>query len=76
MSKKKTKIWFKRVRGSYLPSSTEGWLTYIPFIGYCVGVALIVFWQTDTLWYQLFTVASQWVLATVLLTLVANHHSR
>ena len=26
------KKWFIAVRGSYLPSSRQGWLTYIPFI--------------------------------------------
>lgn len=28
----KLKPWFVYVRGSYLPSSWQGWLTYVPFV--------------------------------------------
>ncbi len=79
MVKKKTKkspVWFTEVRGSYLPESAEGWLTYIPFIGYCIAIAIVVFQQSNALWYQLFITASQWLLATIILTLVASQHSR
>ena len=32
MKSKQQKPWFVRVRGSYLPISWQGWLTYIPFV--------------------------------------------
>lgn len=33
--------WFVKVRGSYLPCSWQGWLTYIPYVGYLV-VSMVV----------------------------------
>lgn len=39
--------WFVQVRGSYLPASWQGWLTYIPFTGYLV-FALLYGWKDTT----------------------------
>ena len=32
ISKARKGAWFVKVRGSYLPASWQGWLTYIPYI--------------------------------------------
>ncbi|HET8708774.1 MAG TPA: hypothetical protein VFL85_00680 [Candidatus Saccharimonadales bacterium] len=37
--------WFVRLRGSYLPASWQGWLTYIPFTAYLV-FALVYGWHS------------------------------
>jgi hypothetical protein len=37
----KKRKWFIKVRGSYLPNSREGWLTYIPFI---IGAIGVLYW--------------------------------
>jgi hypothetical protein len=37
----KNKPWFIKVRGSYLPCSWQGWLTYVPYV-YLIGYG---FWH-------------------------------
>ena len=34
--------WFIRVRGSYLPCSWQGWLSYVPYVGYLIGALIIL----------------------------------
>lgn len=36
----KNGAWFIKVRGSYLPASREGWLTYLPLV--TVGILLLI----------------------------------
>lgn len=43
MTKSSKKIWFNKVRGSYLPCSAEGWLLYVPFIAFLVATLLLAF---------------------------------
>ena len=41
-SKRHRNKWFIKVRGSYLPNNGKGWLTYIPYLAYLVGVLVFV----------------------------------
>jgi branched-subunit amino acid transport protein len=34
--------WFVKVRGSYLPCSWQGWLSYVPYVGYLVAAMVIL----------------------------------
>ena len=36
MAKNKNAKWFKKIRGSYLPVSWQGWLLYVPYIFWLV----------------------------------------
>ena len=77
VKKQKTKqqTWFKPVRGSYLPASMNGWLTYIPFLAYCVAVPFIVFNENASLSFQIYVVLNQWLLASLVLTMIAQKKS-
>lgn len=75
MKKKQKNTWFVAVRGSYLPNSKQGWLTYIPYIGYCLLVPYIAFTEGDSIAYQLFVTISNWLLATFVLTVIAQRNS-
>jgi hypothetical protein len=76
MKKKQTKKdkWFVAVRGSYLPASKQGWLTYIPYIGYCLLVPYIAFMENSSVAYQIFVTISNWLLATFILTTIARQN--
>lgn len=73
--KSKKQKWFTPVRGSYLPNSWQGWLTYLPFTAYLV-FALVVGWQkaNDTGQAILFIVPN-WIAATVVMTWIARRTS-
>lgn len=71
----KTKKWFIKVRGSYLPASWQGWLTYIPYLAYNIGVLVFAIRRKDSVWLALFTVLPNWIAAAVTLTWVARRKS-
>jgi hypothetical protein len=71
----RTKKWFIKVRGSYLPTSWQGWLTYVPYLAYIIGVLVFVIKRKDSVWLALFTVLPNWVAAAVILTWLARHKS-
>lgn len=74
-TKIKAGAWFIRVRGSYLPASLAGWLTYIPFIAYLVGT-LIIAWQNVPSHSQaILFIVPNWIAATVVMTWVASRKS-
>ena len=69
------KKWFKRIRGSYLPISWEGWLTYIPFAAFLIGSIVIVSTGDNRIVYIIYTLLPQWVAAAVIMTWIASHKS-
>jgi hypothetical protein len=74
-SRAKKGAWFVPVRGSYLPVSTKGWLTYVPFIVYLV-FALIIGWRNSAeIGTVILFVVPNWVAATVVMTWLAAHKS-
>jgi uncharacterized membrane protein (GlpM family) len=74
MAKKKTK-WFYKTRGSYLPKTLPGWLTYIPYLAYLIGVLVFVLQRRDNFWLGVFTVVPNYVAAVIILTWIAKHKS-
>lgn len=72
---KKPGAWFVKVRGSYLPASMQGKLTYIPYLAY-LGFALVVGLNTtDSLAQAALFIVPNWVAAAVVMTYVASHNS-
>jgi hypothetical protein len=67
--------WFYQVRGSYLPATTEGWLTYIPFIAYLIWPVFYVSNRNLDLSASVFVVVPQWIAATVVMTWIAARKS-
>jgi hypothetical protein len=75
--KKKTKRqrWFSHVRGSYLPRDLQGWLTYIPFVGYLVISVVIANNLSASYIVKSYLIVVQWLLAGILLTNIAKNKS-
>ena len=73
--KKKTKAWFKKVRGSYLPNSWQGWLTYIPFTAFLLAALIHSLKTQNSATGMLLMVFPQWVAAAVVMTWVASKRS-
>ena len=76
---KKPKIkkgaWFVAIRGSYLPVSWEGWLTYFPFAAYLLFSLYFGFDQTDSTAKAILFVVPNWVAAAVAMTWLAKRTS-
>ncbi len=73
--KRSSQAWFIRVRGSYLPNSWQGWLTYIPFVAYLVAVMITIGNETTGWLMKLMMITVQFVAAAVVMTWVAATHS-
>jgi hypothetical protein len=75
MSKKKSDKWFIKVRGSYLPNSWQGWLTYIPFTAFLVTVLVAAVRTQHSVSDVFYMVFPQWVAAAVVMTWIAKQRS-
>ena len=75
MAKVKSKKWFIKVRGSYLPNSWQGWLTYIPYSIYMLGVIAYVYNSNYNVWLSAFIVLPNWVVAVIVMTWLADKKS-
>lgn len=76
MAKKiKSKKWFIKVRGSYLPNSWQGWLLYVPFMAFLIFVLVFAFKTQDTITETVFVIFPQWVAAAVVMTWIAARKS-
>jgi len=71
----KSKVWFKKVRWSYLPVSWQGWVTYIPYATYLVLVFMAVDRRSRSVSDTVFDIFPQWVAATVVMHWFASHTS-
>ena len=74
-SKHKKNVWFKEVRGSYLPVSKAGWLTYIPFLAYLLFSAITGVKYTNSIAMAILFIVPNWVAATAIITYVAARKS-
>lgn len=72
---KKYKPWFRRVRGSYLPMSRNGWLTYIPYGLYLIGAGLVSFIGTKTVVTIVVRSAILWIIGLYIMTVIASRKS-
>ena len=73
--KKTHNVWFRKIRGSYLPSSQAGWLTYLPYVAYLIGVFVFVLQAHYNFWLAIFVIVPNWVAASAVLTWIAARKS-
>lgn len=74
--KQSTKPWFIKVRGSYLPSSWQGWLIYLPYLAYIVSVLVFVFVNNYDLWHAIVVLVPNWIAALVIMTWIAERRTK
>jgi hypothetical protein len=65
-------VWFAQLRGSYIPISWQGWITYIPFVGYLVYSLVVALAYTGNDWKAVLWVVPNWVAAAVIMSWVAR----
>ena len=75
MKKSRKQKWFVKVRGSYLPCSWQGWLTYIPYLASVIGVLVVALHNQTSFWDALFIVIPNWVAAFAIMQWVATRKS-
>lgn len=64
--------WFVRLRGSYLPVSWQGWLTYVPFIAYLVFAQLYGRGETNSVAQAILFIVPNYVAAAAVMTYIAR----
>jgi hypothetical protein len=74
-AKKRKDAWFIKVRGSYLPNSWQGWLTYIPYVGFLVWTLIWATQSTASVSLVILTIFPAWIAATVVMTWLAARTS-
>jgi hypothetical protein len=75
MKKTADKKWFRRVRGSFLPSSWQGWLTYVPFILFLLTVLQAAIRHSHSVSDAFYVIFPQWVAAAVVMHWLAGQKS-
>lgn len=70
--KSKNHEWFIAIRGSYLPSSWQGWVLYIPFIIFLLTVLQAAVRNEHSVSGVFYAIFPQWVAAAVVMTWVAK----
>ena len=68
----KTRAWFKPLRGSYIASSYQGALTYIPFVSYLILSAWVPIHYLHPRSVAVFIAIPNWVIATIVMTAFAR----
>ncbi len=72
MSKKK---WFKKTRGSYLPTNIYGTILYIPYIGYLLWSVIYVAQLKYSLGLSILIIVPNWTAAFIIMNYVAGRKS-
>lgn len=75
MTKTKKAVWFKKVRGSYLPASWQGWLVYVPFVIYLLTVLQAAARNEHSASDAFYIIFPQWIAAAVVMTWLAKQKS-
>ncbi len=69
--KAKKGAWFVKVRGSYLPASSQGVLLYVAYAAYIVFAVTVGYLQAATLEQAALMVIPNWVAAAAVMTYIA-----
>ena len=75
LPKLKKGAWFIPLRGSYLPFSWQGWLTYVPFVAYLVYTVIVAFDYTGNNFKAVLWIVPNFVAAAVIMTWLAKQKS-
>jgi hypothetical protein len=75
IKKSSNKTWFYRVRGSYLPKNSIGWLLYIPFIIYLAFSFVVAIKDIASIWVVLLFIVANWLTAGFIMTAIAKSKS-
>ncbi len=77
MASKKVKRnkWFIKVRGSYLPSTSQGWLLYIPYLSFLAFSFILAYELVIPVVVSIYLIVVQWAFAYYFMTSVARKHS-
>ena len=78
MPKKKHKNngkWYVKTRGSYLPCSWQGWLTYIPYVAFLVLTFLAFNHQDHSVSDVFISIFPYWVCAAIVMQWIAGRKS-
>lgn len=67
--------WFRKVRGSYLPCSWQGWLTYVPFTIFLLTVLFAAVRSEHSASDVFYAIFPQWVAAAVVMSWFASQKS-
>ena len=73
--KAKQGAWFVAVRGSYLPTSSAGWWTYIPFVAYLILTLIVGVSDTSSSTVAILFIVPNWVAAAAVMTYIAVRKS-
>ncbi len=68
-------VWFKPVRGSYIPVNDMGWFLYLPFVAYLGFTWYAGLNYTDNYVMASLWIIPNWVTAAVVMTWVAKKTS-
>ncbi len=71
----KNNAWFIRVRGSYLPNNSWGWLTYVPYLFYLLYTLYAGFHYTDSKELAVLYIVPNFVAAAAIMTFIASKKS-
>ncbi len=67
--------WFVKVRGSYLPASSAGWWTYIPYLAYLIFSLFVGVHDTSNKALAVLFIVPNWVAAAVVMSYIAARKS-
>lgn len=73
---KNTSIWFRKVRGSYLPTSFIGLVIYFVYVAYIVAVVVDWYYLGHSGWIFLTTVIPVVVVAAFIVQTIAARHAK
>jgi len=76
MAKNNTSIWFRKLRGSYLPNSFVGLVIYAIYVAYIVAVGIEWYRIGHDYWTLLTTVIPVVIVAAVIVQSIAAKHSK
>jgi len=76
MAKNNSSIWFRKVRGSYLPNSVIGLGVYLLYVAYIVVVGVEWYRLGHSGWVLLTTVVPVVVVAAFITQAIASKHSK
>lgn len=75
LPKHKKGAWFVQLRGSYIPVSGKGWLTYIPYLAYLVYTVIVALNYTGNNFKAVLWIVPNFVAAAVIMTWFAKRTS-